>query len=361
MPTGPRTGRPLSILYIAYPLLTVSETSAGGAEQMLFTLEREMAATGHRTTVAASVGSTPSGRLLETGHPVSEPDHYEQREQEHTLRILEQLRQHPDEFDLVHDKSGSFFRHADACPVPVLATLHLPRSFYREQWLQAAARNLFFNCVSHSQARSFADLPNAIAVVQNGIRMPELPLPTRKENRVLWLGRICEEKAPHLAVAAAKLAGVPLTLAGSVYPFSYHQRYFDRAVKPHTERNFTYVEAPGVETKNRLLAGARALLLTSTVEETSSLVAMEAMSMGTPVIAFRRGAFPEIIADGETGFLVDSVEQMAGAIHDASRISPDACRSRVERFFRADRMARDYEQLYRRVVGRKQEKLPLAG
>jgi len=92
------------------------------------------------------------------------------------------------------------------------------------------------------------------------------------------------------------------------------------------------------------------LLLTSTVEETSSLVAMEAMACGTPVVAFRRGAFPEIVAGGETGFMVDTFDEMVAALHGADRISPDACRARVEAQFSASRMAREYEELYRRVL-----------
>ncbi len=99
-----------------------------------------------------------------------------------------------------------------------------------------------------------------------------------------------------------------------------------------------------------LLRHARALLLTSTVEETSSLVAMEAMACGTPVVAFRRGAFPEIVADRETGFVVESPEEMTAALGKLDQISPEACRMRVERHFTASRMAQDYQETYRRVL-----------
>src|ERR1051326_2626652 len=114
----------LSILYVSYPLLAISDESAGGAEQMLLTLEREMVGRGHRVTVAACNGSQVNGRLLETGEAARAQDRFEQREREHCARILDYLGEHPDEFDLIHDESGSFFRHADRCPVPLLATLH---------------------------------------------------------------------------------------------------------------------------------------------------------------------------------------------------------------------------------------------
>jgi glycosyltransferase involved in cell wall biosynthesis len=364
--------RPLSILFVAYPLLAVSEASAGGAEQMLLAVEREMMARGHRTTVAAADGSRVGGKLLATGEPARDADQYERREREHNACILEYLRQHPREFDLIHDKSGSFFRRAAECPVPMLATLHLPRGFYREEWFGGSAQvsveknaanlghqpldeissNLSLNCVSNSQARSFADLPNVIAVVQNGIDVEQFPFTRDKQDYALWLGRICEEKAPHLAIAAAKRAGLPLEIAGQVYPFSYHQAYFEREIQPYLANGSPvhFVEAPSRSEKLELLRHARALLLTSTVEETRSMVAQEAMACGTPVVAFGRGAFREIVADDETGFIVDTVEQMASALGDVDRISPERCRQRSQRHFSASRMAQEYEELYRRVL-----------
>lgn len=340
----------LSILYIAYPLLPVTPESAGGAEQMLLAVEREMAAAGHQTTVAASAGSQVHGRLLVTGQPADGPDQYEQRECEHNTRILEYLRTHPDEFDLIHDKSGSFFRHAAECPVPVVATLHLPRSFYREEFFRDAPRNLYFNGVSQSQVASFSDLLNFLGVIENGIEVEACPFTREKGEYLLWLGRICEEKGPHLAIAAAQQAGMPLVIAGQVYPFRYHQDFYASEIRKHLNSRIRYVDTPALDQKLKLLANARALLLTSTAQETSSLVAMEAMACGTAVVAVRRGAFPEVVADRETGFVVDSIEDMAQALENLDRISPDACRSRVEQHFNASRMAQDYQEVYRQVL-----------
>jgi len=317
---------------------------------MLLTLEREMVRAGHRTAVAACDGSQVNGALLATGEPARGADEFEQREREHCARILHYLNKHPDEFDLVHDESGSFFRHADECPVPILATLHLPRSFYRAEWLSRSSQNETFNCVSQTQARSLSDLPNLIGVVQNGIDAQRFSVGERKRDYLLWMGRICEEKAPHLAIAAAKEAGLHLFLAGQVYPFQYHQQYFERAICPSLGRGVSFVDSPLFEQKANLLRYARALLLTSTAEETSSLVAMEAMACGTPVIAVRRGAFPEIVAHGETGFIVDDSHAIPSAVAKAWTIRPSECRRRVEEMFSAQRMARDYDAVYRRVL-----------
>ena len=347
----------LSILYVSYPLLAISDESAGGAEQMLLTLERNMAHRGHSTTVAACNGSRVNGRLLATGEVAHTSDVFDQRECEHCVRILDYLRGRPEEFDLIHDESGSFFRHADRCPVPVLATLHLPRSFYNQEWLHRSSQNLVFNCVSHSQAQTFSDLPNLIEVVPNGVAMERFAICEHKRSYLLWLGRICEEKAPHLAIAAAKQAGLPLILAGQVYPFSYHQQYFEREIRPFLSDDIQFIDSPPLERKVDLLQHARALLLTSTAEEPSSLVAMEAMACGTPVIAMRRGTFPEIVAHGATGLIVDDVQAMASAVADASAIHPAACRSRVEQMFSAQRMVDDYEDLYQRVFARSRAQL----
>jgi glycosyltransferase involved in cell wall biosynthesis len=144
---------------------------------------------------------------------------------------------------------------------------------------------------------------------------------------------------------------VPLVIAGDIYPFSYHQQYFEHELATRLAwPAVRFVARPAFEEKLSLLRNARALLITSLIDETSSLVAMEAMACGTPVIGFRRGAIPEVIADGEAGFAVDSAEEMAEAIAMTSSIGPRACRMRAEARFSAERMARDYEELYQRIL-----------
>jgi len=163
----------MRILYIAYPLLTVTEESAGGAEQILWTLEREMHARGAHTTVAASSKSSVCGELFCTGQPCQETDDFDRRNREHQQRIVELIRSRAgtdQSFDLVHDMSGSFWPRAAEIDVPVLATLHLPRSFYEERLFCDVPLNVRFNCVSASQAREFADL-QVETVVPNGIRL----------------------------------------------------------------------------------------------------------------------------------------------------------------------------------------------
>ncbi|MGZ4878154.1 MAG: glycosyltransferase [Candidatus Angelobacter sp.] len=349
------------ILYVAYPLLQVCDESAGGAEQILWTLEREMARSGAHTTVAASAGSRVSGELFSTGEPCTRPDDYERRRIEHEGRVVDFVRRRAREgktFDLIHDQSGSFWKRAAEIDPPVLASLHLPRTFYPAESFREIPLNVSFNCVSDSQARTFADLDALAGVVPNGIALDcfggnnaaETNNPGREG--LLWLGRICEEKAPHLALEIAAQAGLPITIAGQVYPFSYHQQYFGREVAPRlrTVPNARFVSAPPAELKRRLLREARALLITSLAEETSSMVAMEAAASGTPVIAFRRGALAEVVSDGVTGFLVEDAAQAVPALQKVSSISPAACMQHARENFSAVKMAERYSELYERLT-----------
>jgi glycosyltransferase involved in cell wall biosynthesis len=145
---------------------------------------------------------------------------------------------------------------------------------------------------------------------------------------------------------------LPITLAGQVYPFSYHQQYFEREVVPRLQSvpNARFVSAPSAELKRHLLREAQALLITSLAEETSSLVAMEAAASGTPVIAFRRGALGEVVRDGVTGFLVDDADQAMLALQKISGISRKACVRHAQKNFSAVMMAEKYSALYERLV-----------
>lgn len=340
-----------NVLFVAYPMLPVSDASCGGAEQMLWTLEQEMARRGIRTAVAACEGSCVAGELIETGRPPSATDAFEFRAAEHSRRVLSALAKR--EFDIIHDKSGFWWEYAGEVSSPVLATLHLPRSFYPERLFRSIPSNVFFNCVSNSQARAFHDVPRMLGVVPNGIVLERFTFARKKKDYVLWLGRVCPEKAPHLAIDAAQRAGVPLVMAGQVYRFAWHEEYFEREIKPRLERGgdqVTWIEQPSFEEKVALIAGARAILLSTQAPETSSLVAMEAAACGTPVIAFPHGAIPEIVRHGVTGYLVDDWKSMAHAIADVDALWPEDARQLAEQEFSSRRMAEGYERIYGEVA-----------
>ncbi|HEX7961524.1 MAG TPA: glycosyltransferase [Terriglobales bacterium] len=345
------------VLLVAYPLLPVSENSAGGAEQVLWALERDLRAHGHHTVVAAAGGSEVAGELFATGEPASAPDQFGARDEEQTRRLIQWLNSHRcSRFDLIHDQSGSFWRHADRVPFPLLATLHLPRSFYPGESFSSIPGNVSFNCVSESQLRTFSDLPGLLAYVPNGIALERFPmsnLQLKAREYVLWLGRICEEKGTHVALDVAHEAGQQIIIAGQVYPFLYHQKYFAREIIPRLKRagaKARFVNSPSFTEKVDLLRNARALLLTSLVDETSSMVTMEASACGTPTYGFRRGALPEVIADGVNGRLFSTAQELSQELRQNAEITPERCRHHAEQHLSARRMAARYEELYERVV-----------
>jgi glycosyltransferase involved in cell wall biosynthesis len=195
--------------------------------------------------------------------------------------------------------------------------------------------------------------------IENGVPIDRFPFNPRKRDFAFVLGRVCPEKGFHLALDAAREAGVPAVVAGEVFRYREHQEYFSRELLPRLNgstcgKGASHYELPAhrfigpaaFARKRLLLAAARCLLVPSLVPETSSLVSMEALACGTPVIAFPSGALPEIVEHGRTGFLVNDVHEMAEAIRKVDQIDPWECRRAAERRFNAKRMIAEYLRRY---------------
>jgi len=331
------------LLLVAYPSLPVVETSEGGTEQAIWTLERELASRGWKTEVAACTGSTVNGALLAAREGAEALDDFEERKRKHAERVVAATLER--EFAMVLDQSGNFFRHAERVRGYVLATLHLPRNRYPADAFEAVAANVYFNCVSESQRSTFRDLPRMLGVVGNGVAMERYPIGGRRSDYVLWMGSICPEKAPHLAIAAARKAGMPIVLAGHVYPFQWQNRYWEREVKPLIDgREVRWVELAGFGEKVKLMRAARGLLVSSKVPEVATLLTVEAMACGTPVIAFESSKLEEMVPK-RTGFLVRGVEEMAEACGKLSEIRAQGCREFVRTEHSARSMADGYEAM----------------
>lgn len=340
----------LSILNVAYPFAPVGIDTPGGAEQVVYSIDRLLREAGHRSLVLARTGSAVHGELCAIPVPERHSSELERRAvwRRYQERIREMIASR--RVQLVHAHGLDFDRYVGQTPVPTLATLHLPLDWYDPSVFQNR-HNRFLACVSESQRKRVKAGRECEFVVENGVDLELLQPGTEpRDEYVLSLGRICPEKGFHRAFEAAALADVPCLLGGEVFPYSEHERYLRDEIRPREDARRRFIGPLGFDCKRRLLQRARCLLVPSLVPETSSLVAMEAWACGTPVVAWRSGALEELVEPGVTGFLVNSVPEMAKAIFDAERLSPKACRLAAERRFDVRRTARDYIRIYERLT-----------
>jgi glycosyltransferase involved in cell wall biosynthesis len=337
------------VVAVAYPFSLVGPDAVGGAEQILTALDSALVQAGHRSIVVAREGSSCKGTLL----PVPSLDTLDERAQAqghvHVRRAIAQaLERFP--VDLLHFHGVDFASYLPAEGPPALATLHLPVHLYPAEALFPRRPRTWLNCVSESQQRDCPPRVPLLPPVPNGVDLSVLRPGPCKHRFALSLGRICREKGYHEGIDAAREAGVPLLLAGEVFQYANHQRYFQEEIRPRLGRGVRFLGPLGLARKRRLLAAARCLVVPSRIAETSSLVSMEALACGTPVVAFRAGALPNLIAHGRTGLLVSDVHEMARALRGVEAIDPAECRREAERRFPSDLMISRYFDLYRQLV-----------
>ena len=342
-----------TVLSVAYPLTEVGENAVGGSEQVLTLLDRALTEAGHRSLVIAAEGSEVRGTLIPSPAATGtlDPAAREWGEKIHKKLIRDTLSRYS--VDLVHMHSLDFHRYLPDPGTPTLATLHLPPDWYPPRIFQLDRRHFYLNCVSSSQQKACPPSSLLLPSIANGVDVHRIHGRSGKRKYALALGRICPEKGFHFALDAAKRAHVDLLLGGEVFPYAAHQEYFRKKIAPRLDRRRRFIGPVRFDTKKRLLLQAKCLLIPSIVQETSSLVAMEALAAGTPVIAFPSGALPEIIEHGKTGYLVSNVQEMAEAIGAVDKLDCDECRDAARRRFSAEKMWEQYAQVYRRIISQK--------
>jgi len=171
------------------------------------------------------------------------------------------------------------------------------------------------------------------------------PLQERGGDHLIFLGRIHPEKGVHLAIAVARMSGLPLLIAGIIQD----QTYFREQVEPYLDETVRYIGPVDVAGKNELFATARALLHLNTIPERFGLVLAEANAAGVPVIAMDLGSCREVIQDGVTGILVNNVNEAVRALGHISAIDRHACHQRVQERFSIDTMVQAYERVYQTI------------
>ena len=341
----------LTVLNVGYSMAKVGPDSVGGAEQVLAQIDRALVLRGHRSLVVALEGSSVSGVLLPTPKVDGPLDSEEGRQEYKNHRLAIETALSKWWVDLIHMHGIDFHEYIPyQTAVPILVTLHLPPSWYPPEVFSNRPDNIHYHCVSATQQRLVPPGTRLLPVIENGVNIDDFPPLYRKRNYVAALGRICPEKGFHIAIDAAKHAGYPMLLAGEVYRHATHEEYFKREIIPRLDGSRRFIGPIGQVKKRHMLASAQCLLVPSLAAETSSLVAMEALASGTPVVAFSAGALPEIIEHGRTGFIVNDSQEMAETIQKTHLLDPEECRSAAQKRFSFDHTMDRYLELYRQLT-----------
>jgi len=252
-------------------------------------------------------------------------------------------------FDIIHNHTCfEGLSTAGLVRTPILTTLH--GSLSGDWLLLFRCYKGWYNVISHAMKELLPPKEQFAGVIYNAIDVPSYPFNGgARDDFLLFLSRMSPEKGPHHAIAVAKRLGARLVLAGNVH--SVDEEYFRAEVLPHVDGDqIRYLGEVNYFQKRELLSRARCLLAPITWPEPFGLFMAEAMACGTPVIAFNRGAAPEVVRHGVTGFITNTVEEMADAVTKVERIMPSQCRKHVEQHFNVPRMADDYLAAYHRIL-----------
>jgi glycosyltransferase involved in cell wall biosynthesis len=322
----------------------------GGTERVVSWLTDELVGRGHAVTLFASGDSTTRAtlvpvwpRALRLGRPRVDP----------ALALaaaFEALARQASTFDVIHC-------HVDWIHLPLLTRLGVPFVTTLHNRLDlpgldrvvAAFPDAPFVAISNDQRRALADA-RWVETIHHGFPPPLMQPRFEPGRHLAFLGRLSPEKGPDAAIRIARAAGLPLRIAAKV-PRG-EGRYVDEILKPMIDgTQIRLVGEIAGRHKEAFLAGAAALIFPIDWPEPFGLVMIEAMACGTPVVAYRRGAVPEVIEDGVTGFVVDSEADAVAALARIGSLDRRRIRQEFERRFTAARMAQDYERVYRVVMG----------
>ncbi len=347
----------LRVAMVAPPWYELPPTGYGGIESVCADLTDGLLARGVDVTLVG-VGTNGTGaRFVRT---FAEPQHHRlgdtMPDAVHAAAlpsILATL-----DVDLVHDHSFLGPLIAAGRAIPTLVTAHGPVDGELGRYYHALGSALDLVAISRSQ-RSSAPWLNWAGVVHNAVRVRDFPFRADKSDFALFLGRMSPEKGLVTAIAAATCAGMDLVVAAKASEAAERQ-YFEDEIRPRLGAGIHWLGEADRAAKRTLLSNARCLLFPIDWDEPFGMVMIEALACGTPVVALRRGSVPEVVRHGVTGWVCDDEAQLPEALLRAGELDPAACRADVLARFDVDRMAREYLQVYHRLVERSVGRRPIA-
>ena len=340
---------PLRIAVVAPPWFEVPPGGYGGIEVLCADLVDALVERGHDVLLVGAGDHGTKGRFAATG-PTADATRVGQGMPEmlHAAAVATIIEEA--DVDVVHDHTAAGPLLAFGRPEPTIVTAHGPVQGELGEYYRRLAPGVHLVAISDAQRAAAPDLPWA-GTVPNAVDVSRHKFAAVKDDYVLFLGRVSPEKAPDLAIQAARDAGRHV-VASVKCREPEEQRYFEEHVEPLLGSDVTWVHDPPQDEKLDLLARARCLLFPIQWEEPFGLVMIEAMASGTPVVALRRGAVPEVVVHGVTGFICDDPSEFPAAIEAAGDLDPVVCRDHVSTRFSPARMARGYERHYRRAIAR---------
>ncbi|MCZ6491893.1 MAG: glycosyltransferase family 4 protein [Acidobacteria bacterium] len=361
----------------------------GPVETVICNVDKGLVSAGHRSIVACSADSQTVGERHVTvrqgfgGYCQEESQESEELLQRHLTHALKRVMRGDIDVVHMHEWVRHLYNGVFNPPLPIVVTLHVPAT---QSGLDEVSENwngnepqpsVYFIAISEHQKREYSALVNIYRVIHHGVDVETFPVPTTAigNGYLFTIGRITPDKGQDKAIALARKSGFKLFLAGSVQnkvedndffeslrgsidlivdvsKFDVGKNYYSSVIKPlvDCDQQVIFIGELNTSAKKHWYQHAIATLFPIQWEEPFGLVPIESMACGTPVLAMKRGALPEIVVDGETGFLVDSLDGMVASLQQLDTIDRSACRRHIQQNFSLTRMAQDYIDVYRQVV-----------
>jgi len=350
----------LRIAQVAPLYESVPPKCYGGTERVVSYLTEELVRQGHQVTLFASGDSLTAAELVPCCPNALRLDRRYVDQLAHHYVMLEEVFQDTSRFDLIHFHIDYLhYPLSTRQPCPYLSTLHGRLDLPDLATLYRKYSGVPVVSISDAQRRPLPWL-NWQGTVYHGLPPGLHSLRERPGKYLAFLGRISPEKRLDWAIDIARRTGLPLKIAAKIS--AHDEEYFKAEIQPLLRQSASFVEFLGEiggDDKDEFLGNAYAMLFPIDWPEPFGLVMIESLACGTPVIAYRRGSVPEVVADGVTGFIVDNVAAGVRAVERTATLSRRKCRQVFEERFTADRMADDYVAIYEQIVHAKAATLPV--